>query len=230
MVDFLADDKAWLRHRSKIELGNVISVGTVGAVLSIKGNSNLVVKVPKGAAIKWYDDPASRRRDIYKTETDLHNEAYNYDHYNYVRKPLVSPMKELSVYSDVVERNVIALVRPKVKPVFDHTQNIPSNQVRRLTASKIEALRRDMIYLTKQGFLLTDGLQVGFDKEGRLLLYDQGCIKKYSYQASSLIRRNNNTWFYFLHTVFNYPGFTHEHVDELADTYGRIEINSKISK
>jgi len=219
---FSPSDKEWIKA-NRISPGKYIDHGAFGAVYKVKNNSNLVVKIPVEAA--------QCNCHLYKGEC-------------YPRKELIKEAKNCKVLGDsfaiptkLVKMNkcgiagghCVGLVRPMVSELRPRFTSWGRPIEINVSEEALESLRQKLIRLSEKGYTLDDGFQVGFDRKNRLLLYDQGCIQKYSYQFSSLLKRNNNTWFYFLHTVFNYPGFPHEYTDELAGKYGRIEVNSKRS-
>jgi hypothetical protein len=178
---FLASDAAYLNTRS-IQLGKYINTGTRGQVYALEGNDNLVIKVANG-------------RDNLK---GIQKEANDYTEMDLYSKPFFIPTKVVQLNS-----TDIGLVRPRVTPIFD--QHGKSNGDK-LTMSQLRELRQRIIALTEEGYVLGDGLQVGVDRVGRLLLYDtDGVFRAKSGKLDFVYYTNNNEWLRFLIKIGKLP-------------------------
>ena len=184
---FLPVDLAYLNSNPSIEAGKSIGFGDKANVFEVKGNRNLVMKVPKGND-SWLRDLVDEEGDQFN-RFGLHNE------------PLFIPTKVIYVGDD--EDSYPILVRPKVAPITDYTGKVKPQNLKRVTKSLLEAIRRKLIDLSWKGFAIHDGLQLGLDKAGRPLLYDFGGLEKFAPSDKMAFKVNNEQWFYFLRKVTN---------------------------
>lgn len=60
---------------------------------------------------------------------------------------------------------------------------------------------QQLLELTYEGFAFEDGLQVGIDRTGRLLIYDTGKMKKYPPGSDQPFFVNDRAWWDFLRHI-----------------------------
>lgn len=156
---FLPSDKEWLDNNPNIEPGDFVNEGTRGSVYGVKGNSNLIIKVPRGFEYVKSGDvleyKQARARDDIEDEINTVNKLGNNE--------LLIPSKAV-IIKNRVGFDIPGIVRPKVKIIADPTNSKPSG-LKDLTDAEIEQLRQKVISLSEKGILIRDGLQVGRDKK-----------------------------------------------------------------
>jgi hypothetical protein len=151
--------------------------------------------------------------------------AYKYLDLN--NEPLFIPTKEVEVKS---QHGWQGLVRPKLTMITDQESRVSSQKLRGITDAQIESLRRKVINLSHKGFSFTDGLQIGKDVRGRLLLYDSGYFKRYTEGSSEPFYENQSEWIAFLRKIgkikgkewINYGEPTADDYHEAIRRYGTI--------
>jgi hypothetical protein len=187
---FLPDDMAFIKKNPLVDVGKRIGEGTCGAVYGVRGNDNLVLKIPLG----FMNDGSrysARARKISRSVDDIEAEAQLYDKYNLNAEPLFIPTKVIDIGgTDVMDGKYIGLLRPKVKMAGTY------KGAHKPTDAQIEELRRKVIHLSHKGYAFNDDLQVGFDKAGRSLLFDVGYVNKNNKSSAFFI--NNRAWRKFL--------------------------------
>ena len=180
---FLPADQDYLDSNPSISLGEKLASGTHGDIYHVRGNRNLVVKVQQaGLGGELAYEKESR---AYKY-LDLNNE------------PLFIPTKEVEVKS---QHGWQGLVRPKLAMITDQESCVSSQRLRGITDSQIESLRRKVINLSHKGFSFKDGLQIGRDVRGRLLLYDAGYFERHPEGSNEPFYENQSQWLAFLRKI-----------------------------
>jgi hypothetical protein len=172
---FLPSDKAWLESKPKIEPGEYVGEGAQGVVYTVKGNPNMIVKVPKPfkhPMLGKYQNTSSRRREVIREDEDDFNEEWQkYVELDLYDEPLIIPTKAIKVKSVQVKGSFPGLVRPKVTIIgLGSKRHVPTDE-------EFEQIRQKLILLSARGITLTDGLQIGIDRIGRIQLYDTGFIQ-----------------------------------------------------
>ena len=204
---FLSDDARYLNDHPNIELGEHIDDGAFGAVYGVKNREDkLVVKVPLvytqlSKYKKQYRSDALRASSAY-----IEPESWAYEDFNLENAPLVAPTKTVQITKD--GNTFIGLVRPRVT-VF----GVRRNELKP-TPEQFEYIRRRVITLSHSGIVIKDGLQVGLDRHGRILLFDIGDIK--SRTVSEAFKINSEKWKEFLQMF--YTG---------TKIYGKIDPNER---
>ena len=180
---FLPDDEKYLSTHKRIVLGDYIDQGAVGAVYGVKNNSNLVVKVPVACA-------NGNCKDIRKdgwcwSKNDLMEEGDFCEENHTNSKPMYIPTRvvKMKKCNGVDDGYCVGLVRPRIKQLT-WKDNIPLSQ--------LVTLRKQLIKLSRQGFVFSDGLQVGIDKAGRILQFDLNSVDKDT--VSNALYYNNEVW------------------------------------
>lgn len=223
---FLPSDKVWLETNPKIEADKFVNSGTRGSVYTIKGNSNLVVKVPRGFEYVKSGDVLEEKQA--RARDDIEDEITTID--KMAKHELIIPSKAVTI-KNKAGFDIPGIIRPKVKIIADPTNPKPSG-LKDLTDTEIEQLRQKIISLSEKGILIRDGLQVGRDRKGRIQLYDVGGIEKYSnkFEGPEYVRQyafhyNQNEWRFFLQQVgvIRYCGSRRCSADTAFKKYGRIE-------
>ena len=216
---FLSEDAMYLNTHSNIRLGKKIDAGTVGEIFTIKGNKNLVVKVPRGAVDTGSGVESPSR--VNTSRAGIEHEINIYNKLNLEHEPLCSPTRVVDLgYNDALKGNMKGLVRPKIDD-----RNFYS-----ATPAQMEAIRQKVIEFSYKGLVIYDGLQVGFDRFGRPLIYDLGGVESALSHLTlpEIFENNNYSWKRFLYDV----GKTRSPDDKngLAK-YGEIKMNlSRVSR
>lgn len=227
--EFLPDDMAWidkrLRSEQPIELGDFIAEGCSGSVFTVKGNKNVVIKVPKyynemEEVYHGKDFPQAKR-----TRRDLRIEATEVDEFGCNRAPLFAPSRIIKLPGKTPSGgDYIGILRPSVKPIMDNAKSVPSARLKKLTNGQLEEIRFNLIKLSYQGYTITDGLQIGLDRIGRPLMYDLGNITKEENPSKHMLKiifmDNNLMWISFLCFIGKQGD-----VNQLLAKYGAIEYD-----
>jgi hypothetical protein len=182
---FLVRDSAYIRSTQSIMPGKFIDSSVRSEVFIVAGNKNMVIKVPKGY-IKHDAGmflPSARRAAIAKSMKYLQDEYDLYVKYDLENEALFSPTQLINLPQNDLGMTAIGLMRPYVKVI---------NEDRLLTTGQLEALRQQMISISRKGLYLTDDLQIGIDKSGRVLLFDLDWIEKGT--PSEAFDVNNEWW------------------------------------
>lgn len=192
---FLPEDLDYINNTPKIKVGKFIGEGKCGEVYSVKGNDNLVVKLPRGFVKNGRSSGLRKSLLVNSVGTFEHqqeiNGIYNLDTNN---QPLFIPSRIVNMGSCGIGRvrgeTFAGIVRPRVKPV-----GISSNDYK-LNDNQLEQIRRKLIQLSHKGIYIEDGLQIGVDRTGRVMNFDLGFLTKGT--SSKAFRDNNHHWIQFL--------------------------------
>jgi hypothetical protein len=197
---FLPSDLAYIKNKSSIILGGMVGGGSVGDVYNIQDNPNLVAKVATGLVNKGVNDPM-----VKIARKELFNEWSKGDGYSANRQHLMIPTKAIPIKNRYTDEGkpVYALVRPKVTGIWKV----------KVTDSMIEQIRRKLISLTEDGFMFTDGLQIGLDRTGRPLVFDMGDVELAG-SIQEAYFTNNAMWKLFLEEDLG------KDTDQYLDLYG----------
>lgn len=193
---FMPVDAAYLSKNPEIRPGKKLGEGYFGEVFSVAGNRNLVLKVPR-LFTNTTDLTNSERKEIIRSsEEEIAREYEGYEAFGCEQRPLFIPTRAVKLEIGGVES--IGLVRPKVAPVRDNSCRVKSFNKRRVTDAALMDLRRKLIQISSEGFVLWDGLQLGIDTAGRFLVYDLGDLKKVQPGSDKPFVVNNARWRAFL--------------------------------
>jgi hypothetical protein len=226
---FLSRDAIYVEYNPKIELGKKLGSGMYGTVYVIKGNDDLVVKVPNGfvKGTVGFDD--AKFRD--KSKSMIEDEADMYNSYNLSNEPLFIPTKVIK-FKSMGNGTFIGLVRPKVKTFVEYgtlDNKAKKRDIKHISDSKIYEIRNMVTKLSHKGFCVEDDLQIGFDRHNRPLVYDFGGLRKYTISNKEdqdwVFGRNTGIWISFLRTIGKIktdPGTSA--FNKALDKYGTIEI------
>ena len=195
--DFLEEDKKFVDKMTSVKTGKLLGRGCVGEVYNVKGNDNLVVKLPRAGA-RQYSARKLSTDALRDAEQEMKKEADTFKKYNLINQPLFVPTKVLTI--ELQGRGkVVAMIRPKVKTV---TEYYPDLHIKNPISDKqLHQLREDLIILSEEGFCFVDGLQLGIDKAGRVLIYDIGFIEKEPRGSERPYRVNDYQWQEILETL-----------------------------
>ena len=195
--DFLEEDKKFVDKMTSVKTGKLLGRGCVGEVYNVKGNDNLVVKLPRAGA-RQYSARKLSTDALRDAEQEMKKEADTFKKYNLINQPLFVPTKVLTI--ELAGRGkVVAMIRPKVKTV---TEYYPDLHIKNPISDKqLRQLRDDLIILSEEGFCFVDGLQLGIDKAGRVLIYDIGFIEKEPKGSERPYRVNDYQWQEILETL-----------------------------
>ena len=199
---FLPADEEFLYNNREIKPRKKINNGFFGDVFTVKGNNNLVIKIPR-----YFINTGNNTTEVRKTwiggkQHGIETEAEQYEKYELNNEPLFTPTKVVNIgKGDLQDRDNIGLVRPKVTPVYDNSGTVKLRTKRRMTDKMLKDLRIKLIDLSYKGFSLEDGLQIGIDKANRLLIYDSGHVRRYSPSMNIPFETNNHAWKDFVCTL-----------------------------
>ena len=193
--DFLSRDLRYLDAKPKIKLGKFLGKGCVGAVHEVKGNKNLVVKVVRN--YKGTNDVIDELKDGKFGRRELKKESDDFKKYNMINEPLFIPTRTVKIDGK------LAMVRPKVKMVAEYYPHFRVSNKELITEAALKKLRNDLIELSHKGYVLEDGLQLGVDEAGRILLYDTGFLRKDQAGSDRAFEVNNAHWTEFIN---EFPG------------------------
>lgn len=197
---FLREDQKIVGKLKSVKAGKLISHGGEGNVYDVENLPGFVVKT----AIKKTDSHYNPDR-----ASGFRNEANFYKKHDLIDEPLFIPTKEVRV------GNEKGLLRPKVTVISEPNRIISRKITSKVTDEELEIMRQKLIADSKEGFVFYDGLQIGFDKSGRLLEYDAGTM--YKTKSRDAFAVNNAEWLYFLTRIRK--ARTEE---EAAKKYGQI--------
>jgi hypothetical protein len=184
---FLPQDQLYLNaHASVRPTKKVLGTGVVGAVSPIKGSDRLIIKMVR--SYKGATDVVSNIRDGKFANRELKKEANDFEKYKLDKEPLFIPTKSVNVDGK------LGLVRPKVTILTEYYPEFKVFHKELLTDARLTKLRNDLIALSYKGFVFSDGLQIGIDDAGRILLYDIGFIQKDRPRSDRAFEVNNMHW------------------------------------
>jgi hypothetical protein len=199
--EFTPSDTAYLESHSKLKPSQYVASGHCGDVYLVSGNKNLVIKTPKHMLNNKKSTAltsSERKKYLEWKEDDMNDEISAYKNYDLNKLPLFAPSKVINIKSDFDGKDYACIVRPKVTPVMRHNKydepEVDPWVKKRLTDAKLEQLRRDLIRISHLGISLEDGLQIGMDTSGRLLIYDAGRMRKYAEGSDIPFEVNNGEW------------------------------------
>ena len=199
---FLPTDAAFLNTNPEIKLGKKIGNGAFGDIYSVANNRNLVIKVPRYFIDKDNVRPTDRVTLLTAKLNEIDEEAKLYNNNDLNDEPLFIPTKIVDIgRTDCASRSFVGLVRPKIMPLTDKTKNVNPQTRNRMTDASLIDLRKKVLDLSHKGYAIWDGLQVGMDKAGRILLYDVGIVTKYRGKDDMVFKLNNEVWLRFLRDV-----------------------------
>lgn len=201
---FLPADQKIVGKLKSVKAGKLISHGGAGNVSTVVGLDGFVVKTPVTKADSYY----SKER-----KAGFDNERRFYAKHDLIDEPLFIPTKEVKIGRQT------GLLRPTVTVISEPNRVISRKITSKITDKQLEIMRQKLIKLSMKGYLFYDGLQIGFDKSGRLLEYDCGEMEKTS--AKDAFGVNNQEWLYFLTRIGKAK--TEE---EAAKRYGTISRRS----
>ncbi len=155
-----------LLPKSVIKPGKFLASGTCGEVFEVEGMPEFVVKTPIGY-VPRNRSTGTRKRDVTGTSQDIKDEIKNYNRLKLSKEKVFIPSKAVKLGKcDATGKNCLGILRPKVTV----TKNF--------TYSQLEVLRKKIVGLSKKGFILSDGVQAGLNKQNMPVLYDTGFVKK----------------------------------------------------
>jgi hypothetical protein len=188
--EFLSRDLRYLNEHPKVKLGKFLGKGCVGAVHDLKDNKNLVVKVVR--EYKGANDVIDELKDGEFGKRELKKESDDFKKYDLTHEPLFIPTRTVKI------GNKIALVRPKVKMLVEYYPHFQVKNKELVTEAALKKLRKDLIDLSYKGFVFEDGLQLGIDEIGRILMYDIGFLRKDKPGSDRAFEVNNAHWTEFV--------------------------------
>jgi len=201
---FLAADQKIVGKLKSVKPGKLISHGGAGNVSTIEGLPGFVVKTPVNKKNSYYNE---ERKDGFEYERRF------YKKHGLLGLPLFIPSK------DVIVNGKPAILRPAITVISEPNRIISRKITSKITDKQLEIMRQKLIKLSMKGYLFYDGLQIGFDKSGRLLEYDCGEMEKTNSRDAFAV--NNQEWLYFLTRIGKAK--TEE---EAAKRYGTISRRS----
>jgi hypothetical protein len=211
---FSKEDKAYLASNPKIKRGKFINKGSCGAVYSVQGHPDLVVKVPTARIYEDCKDMSIEKK--YRSwcghRSNLENEGSFCTDNDTNSEPFFIPTKQVVVKKcKVYNCDCIGLVRPRVESL---------GCGKNVTDSQIAVLHDKLVELSYKGFAFKDGLQVGKDKSGRILQFDLDSIERDT--PSNAFYYNDDAWRHFLFNVGKLHGYNSESQQHWLDRYGWI--------
>jgi hypothetical protein len=215
---FLPEDKKWIETHPNIEPDEFIGSGEFGAAYTVKGNKNLVVKVPKGYEDCDTSDPKWRRKFIKETEYPIKNEWSNYVRFSLDREALIIPMIAMQVGNPEKDGcKFMGLVQPRVKPIGHLAGHYKP------TDKELELIRQQLITLSYHNIVPLDS-ELGVDRKGRFFYYDLGSVDEVSEAAA--FECNQWEWKGLLLILGKYSSSGHYDIEK----YGEVKPNSRRSK
>ena len=203
--NFSPTDEAYLSSMTGVRLGKKIGEGFYADVHDLEGNEDFVVKVPKfffGDQSTYQLSKKEHKRLVEEKSKNVNGEAEFYRSNDLNNKELFIPTKVVSIPHDKnPKKKCTALIRPKVTYVNKQPKDVVAYNVRNLTDSQLIDLRKKLTKLSAEGFVVLDSLQVGFDKSGRLVIFDAGDIGKFPRGCRETARVNNERWEMFLQRI-----------------------------
>ncbi|HOW13505.1 hypothetical protein [Methanosarcina sp.] len=178
---FLAADQKIVGKLTSVKPGKLISHGGAGNVNTVEGLPGFVVKTPVNKKNSYYNE---ERKDGFEYERRF------YKKHDLLDEPLFIPSKDVTVNGKP------AILRPAITVISEPNRIISRKITSKITDKQLEIMRQKLIKLSMKGYLFYDGLQIGFDKSGRLLEYDCGEMEKTSSKDAFTV--NNQEWLYFL--------------------------------
>lgn len=188
---FASNDAAYLSTNPSIRPKDYIDAGSYGAVYTIDGNENMVIKMPIGAANRRCEKNKvyCENGNCYARD-DILKEGLAYEDLGLEKKEHFIPTKRISLGKcGVTGESCVGLVRPKVKMTIGDKAQKP-------TRSQLERIRRNVIDISRDGITLMDNLQIGIDAQGRPLQFDIGLVHKFTPEEAFDL--NNDAWVHYL--------------------------------
>ena len=210
---FLSSDSAYLRsNKSIIVPDKYLGFGSTAVVYTVSGNPNLVIKIPHGYMDTGDSDRRNRIEIIKTCIGHLKDEYKLYTDYDLEHEALFTPTQLVQLPENDIGVGAIGLLRPYVQVIKKGTN---------LTDKQIEALRQQLISISKKGLVLGNGLQLGIDKSGKILLYDIGMLRKG--HPDGAFWSNGETWRNFLVRIMPRKRSNYEaNVQALIEEYGDL--------
>jgi hypothetical protein len=201
---FLSSDMAFINaHGKDIVLDKRLGDGTCGEVFTVKGNDNLVVKVPNRFMPETPSSGFLSPHYYYTSECKLQEEIRRCKEEDITNEPLLIPTKVMKIKrGDKEGSTTYGLVRPRVTPITVVAKPYQGT----ITMSQIESIRRKIIELSYKGFVFNDGIQMGIDRVGRPLIYDLGLIQYCSPGDDYAFTVNDREWLEFLQDIDKWNG------------------------
>jgi hypothetical protein len=211
---FLPDDENYINANYRnIVPDKQIGSGSNGVVFSLKGNNNLVVKLPHG----FMPDRPSEilSQPVYCNR--LGEEINTSKEINLNNEPLLTPTKVVKIKrGDAYNSVEYGMVRPKVTPITEMANPYKGT----ITMSQIEDIRKKIVALSHRGYAFTDGIQLGLDRIGRPIIYDLGLMRCGRAGSDSTFNINDKMWQDFLYHIDKWDG-----KKSTLERFGRITKN-----
>lgn len=201
---FLPSDLKIVGKLKSVTPGKLLSHGGAGNVSTVEDLPGFVVKTPVNKKNSYYQ---AERKDGFEYERRF------YKKHELIDEPLFIPTKEVKVGKQT------ALLRPSVTVISEPNRVISRKITSKITDKQLEIMRQKLIKLSAKGYLFYDGLQIGFDKSGRLLEYD--CGEMDIVPSKEAFANNNREWLYFLTRIGKA-----KNEQEAAKKYGTISRRS----
>ena len=197
---FLRDDEEYLATMSELKLGKKIGEGYHSNVHELEGNPNLVAKVPHlffGEASDYDMKKGQFEQRSKEKVENIEREAALYDQHGFNSRELFIPTKAMRITHDKDKhKKATVLIRPKITNTYAPVRG--THEIKNVTDSQLITLRKQIAELSAEGFVFMDGIQVGVDRAGRLLLFDSGDIMKLRTGGRDTAKMNNEVWKAFL--------------------------------
>ena len=209
---FLPEEETYLNNNQPITLGRKISTDKNGEVYSVADNTHLIVKVPLG----FNNDGTRTIEDRLSLSTTskvaIQEEGDQYASEGLEGEPLFIPTKVVNMgANDLNNGEYVGLVRSKVTPVIDYTNEAQSRGASRMTDTNLEDIRLKLVKLSQDGYAIKDGVQLGLDVANRPILYDYGSMIRFVPGDAQAYNINNSVWLYIL------------------DRLGKLDMNDRAS-
>lgn len=195
--EFLPRDAEFLRNNPKIRLGKSLGKGCVGEVRTVRGNPNLVVKTVR--SYEGATDVVDSIKDGKFGKRELKKESDDFIKYKLEKEPLFIPTKAIKIGSE----KKLALVRPKVTIITEYYPNYRVMHKELIHEAQLKQMRKNLIDLSYKGYVFVDGLQLGVDETGRILMYDFGFIERDKPGSDRAFQVNDTHWSDFIN---EFPG------------------------
>jgi hypothetical protein len=189
---FLPQDAQFLATHSKFGLGKYLGKGCVGEVREMRGNKNLIIKTTR--SYEGATDVVSEIKDGKFAKRELKKESDDFIKYKLEKEPLFIPTKTVKIGAD----GRMALIRPKVHVLVEYYPHFKVSNKQLVKPENLVKLRNDLIDLSKKGYVFEDGLQLGIDDVGRILMYDIGFLRRDSPGSDRAFQINDMHWNEFI--------------------------------
>lgn len=190
---------SFVLSRNTVSIGSRIGAGTNADIHKVKGHSDLVVKLARGYHNSGIRFPTEDDADMAVGfgQMAIRSEARFIVQNKMTKYSMFRPTKIICKKHSDTEQKYIGIVRPKVIPILDYTVHGVKSKLPRVTISQLSYIHDQIVKLSKEGIVFSDGIQIGFDKHKKPIVYDAGGIYKTT-DIKHAFKENEEVWQEFL--------------------------------